>query len=62
LGVEEAEEAEEREERKAEARAFLALMSLVGAVYEWAPELAVGNALLWESVVFAGEEHRGTPP
>ncbi|GJP52035.1 hypothetical protein CLOM_g11148 [Closterium sp. NIES-68] len=53
------EEAEAQEQVAVRGRAYLGLLQLVGAVYARQPELMGGNGVLWQFVMYVGEEHRG---
>ena len=60
LGLEERQQQQRQckhEEQEAiRCSAFFRLLGVMGAVYERQPQLAAGNAGLWQFVVFAGEE------
>ncbi|CAI5956165.1 unnamed protein product [Closterium sp. NIES-64] len=53
------EEAEAQEQVAVRGRAYLGLLQLVGAVYARQPELMAGGGVLWQFVMYVGEEHRG---
>ncbi|CAI5468999.1 unnamed protein product [Closterium sp. Yama58-4] len=53
------EEAEAQEQVAVRGRAYLGLLQLVGAVYARQPELMAGAGVLWQFVMYVGEEHRG---
>ncbi|CAI5536580.1 unnamed protein product, partial [Closterium sp. Naga37s-1] len=53
------EEAEAQEQVAVRGRAYLGLLQLVGAVYARQPELMGGGGVLWQFVMYVGEEHRG---